>query len=404
VNRPRRFLFVSHPAWGHIDFGGLSYLRTAERLVERGHDVRWLLPESQAPSVWRFARAVEQTVARWIRVVRFGGPYHVFDPYRKEMAETARLVERYVRDESVDVIVVDRLSVIAAIGAHAADRAWAVVGGDGLRWTVGPRGGVVRGDWNESCVDMICHNLGITDFSNDGSASLWAVSPWLNLSFFPRSFYGESGALTHFVGGGASRVTERKAVLVALGTSLPPAARTAIVQLVLEVAREDGPPIEVLTGDPDVSQQIRSATRRVHSIDWEPYESAFARASLAVGHGGNGFVWQGIANGIPLLVVSHPMGDQEFGAAQVERLGIGRTLRSAEATADTFAASVARLLGDGPTRERARQLQQALLSGGGIEAAADLLERLARDRVPARACVAPRCCCAERVASARSST
>jgi hypothetical protein len=44
-----RFVFVVHPALGHLDFGGGSDLCTARHLIDRGHRVRWLLPANLRP-------------------------------------------------------------------------------------------------------------------------------------------------------------------------------------------------------------------------------------------------------------------------------------------------------------------------------------------------------------------
>ena len=52
--RMARFCFVSYAQPGHLDFGGMSYVRTAVELKKRGHEVEWQL--SFYPILSRYQR------------------------------------------------------------------------------------------------------------------------------------------------------------------------------------------------------------------------------------------------------------------------------------------------------------------------------------------------------------
>lgn len=102
-----------------------------------------------------------------------------------------------------------------------------------------------------------------------------------------------------------------------------------------------------------------------------------------------------MAEGIPALSIFSACGDQPFGARAAARLGLGPAIEASAADPDVLIDAVGRLLVDGGTKQRARQLWAVLRSGGGVQAAAVLLERLAWERAPVIACAPSRCCCLE---------
>jgi MGT family glycosyltransferase len=91
-----------------------------------------------------------------------------------------------------------------------------------------------------------------------------------------------------------------------------------------------------------------------------------------------------LTHGLPLLLVPGGGGGEQTDLAiRCLRLGVAHDLKAAEVTAETLGALVSRLLDpEDRTRRSARRLQQAFRAAGGLPLAADLLERLARERAP----------------------
>ena len=395
-----RFVFTSHAAMGHIDFGGGSYLRTARLLIDRGHEVRWLLPANPRPGprvFERLARVEAAIAAAGVPVSRLGDPFDVNRPFHMQQVETVRAFSQFLREQAADACIVDRLSVLAGIGAHAAAVPWAVVGGDGAQWVRRAGWGGEHGAFVDSPAIEVVRRLGIADFPATSLMTYWAVSPYLNVSFFPRQFFGIAGdAHSHFLGGNAP-IAEgaRESILVTLGTSYRPEVRDVLLSSLPAVASSGRPPLEILTGDAEISARLRAATDRLRVLDWEPYEVAFARSRLAIGHGGTAFLWQAFAAGVPVIAIPSGVGDQSFAAERIERLGVGHSIPPHMLTATRLGAVIDELLQDDATQSRVADFRRLLRSGGGLVVAAELFERLARERSVVNGCIATTCCCGE---------
>jgi UDP:flavonoid glycosyltransferase YjiC (YdhE family) len=275
--------------------------------------------------------------------------------------------------------------VLAGLAASKGGVPWAAIGTDGRQWTQLPGLGVVHGRFDPSLLRALCQQMDVREFPAALEGSVWAISPFLNLSFFPPSYYGGSrGPASHFVGSSdPDSAKERRVVLVSLGTSFAPSSREPMLQILEGARRLEGSEWRFLVGD---------ASRP--GPGWERYDVAFGEAIIAIGHGGNAFLWQAIHEGIPVVAIASGVGDQVFGARAAVRLGIGKAVGSLPcATAEWVAQAVRELRGEGALRHRALGLRLMLRSGGGVAAAATLLEQLALGRGPLTDCVSPRCCC-----------
>jgi hypothetical protein len=258
---------------------------------------------------------------------------------------------------SIDACAIDRLARFAP-EACALDIPWAAFGTDGGVWQMSSNG-VERGA---------------------GIESFWCASPFLNIAFLPSRYWaGPLRAGSHFLGcAERSNAVERTAIIVTLGTTFDPA----------HVER-------VVTALHAASHVIGGEWRFLDAGNWQPYSVAFADARIAIGHGGNAFLWQAMAEGIPVLSVFSGCGDQAFGARAAAQLGMGQAIHASDVDAGAVVDAVRRLLVDPRTKERAGQMRTILRSGGGVDAAATLLERLAMERAPLISCVPGRCCCVE---------
>jgi rhamnosyltransferase subunit B len=128
-----------------------------------------------------------------------------------------------------------------------------------------------------------------------------------------------------------------------------------------------GFPEQVPPGLPDTIM-----TRR-----YAPLSQVLGRSALLVHHGGIGTLAQGLAAGVPHLIM--PMSfDQPDNALRLERLGVARWLPPARFTGDRVASALGRLLEDPAIAAAAAGLRDRTRSRDGLAITADLLERAAR--------------------------
>ena len=112
---------------------------------------------------------------------------------------------------------------------------------------------------------------------------------------------------------------------------------------------------------------------------YAPFVSLFPRAAAVVHHGGIGTCAQGLAAGVPQLIM--PMGfDQPDNAARLARLGVGEALPPARFTADRVAAALSRLLSDAHVRASAERWQGTQRRSDALAQTCDLIEHVATRR------------------------
>jgi hypothetical protein len=418
-----RFCFVSFAQPGHCDFGGMSYVRTAQELMRRGHRVRWVL--SHHWRGYRYARVCSLLEGFGIPVEDLGPLYLTIDHRKEDMRPNARNFARYITSEKYDCVVLDRLCIGAAFATHAAGIPWAVVGTDGREWSHQKRrfmlnSAVLPGPYAYSHIDKVANDLCTDDFPKPSTSSYWATSPFLNISFFPKAYYHDEhhAALpdhAHFLGSGPARepLLERKQLLVTFGNSFDPILRRQLVSILLPFIRNRSIPTLMLTGEEDLAKSLRGVYKGLSHVAveaWVPYDEAYRDAHVAVGHGGTSHIWYGMREGTPILAVPF-VGDQLYGGLQLERLNVGRAVLPLAVPG--LSSRVLRKLGkidirlsksellnklynvltDEEVLESSLRLSHVMRTGGGVEASALLLERLAQEQACISTCVEPFCCC-----------
>ena len=112
-----------------------------------------------------------------------------------------------------------------------------------------------------------------------------------------------------------------------------------------------------------------------------PQTSVLPHVDAVITHGGNNTVTECLWFGKPMLVLPI-FWDQHDNAQRVDETGYGIRLPTYALTPDELAAAVDRLLTDGQLRRRVRAARQRLREQPGTEAAADLIERVARRGEP----------------------
>jgi UDP:flavonoid glycosyltransferase YjiC (YdhE family) len=417
------FCFVSFAQPAHCDFGGMSFVRTAQELMHRGHEVRWVLSRHSQGHL--HARGREFVKGFGISLEDIGHLFLTGTHRYEDALRSIRTLKKYIASEEYDCVVVDRFCIGAAFAAHAACIPWAAVGTDGrershqrLRSTLHPA--IIPEPWESQELRMLYTDLCREDFPKPSDQSNWATSPFLNISFFPRTYYedGDHAALpaqSHFLGSGPSRepLPERKQLLITFGNAFNPVLRRRLVDIVRPFLRKHVIPTLVLTGEETVAQTLRKVFQEQPHVTvkaWVPYDEAYRGARVAVGHGGTSHIWYGMREGTPLLAVPL-IGDQFYGGCQLERLNVGRMVPPSvlpwlrpdvlrkfgkmgiHLSKRSFVSRLQDVLTDEKVLGSSLRLSRLMRTGGGVEAGASLLERLARERECISTCVSPACCC-----------
>jgi len=111
-------------------------------------------------------------------------------------------------------------------------------------------------------------------------------------------------------------------------------------------------------------------------VTYVPFSRVLPRCAAIVHHGGIGTCAQGLAAGIPQLVM--PMGfDQPDNADRLVRLGVGSWVAPRRFTGKRVANALSRLLGNDRTAAQCRTASERLASEDGVARACDVLEALA---------------------------
>ena len=171
------------------------------------------------------------------------------------------------------------------------------------------------------------------------------------------------------------RVTGDPSVLVSLSTFAYPGMADCLQRLLDATAGLDAR-VVVTTGPVIDPASLRTAdNHEVHRF--VPHSELMPRASLVVGHGGHSTTMQALAHDLPLLVVPmHPMVDQPLVGRTVAGAGAGRVVPK-RARPERLRAVIEELLADGPHRDAAARLGEAVRSRPGARLAADRIEDLA---------------------------
>ncbi len=114
----------------------------------------------------------------------------------------------------------------------------------------------------------------------------------------------------------------------------------------------------------------------VQHFDYLPFRQLLPHAAALISHGGIGTVAQGLAAGLPqlLMPMSH---DQPDNARRLQRLGAGKWLSPRDFTGPAVAGELATLLGSPEVLTRCRELAQRIDFEQALAATASLIEAAA---------------------------
>lgn len=385
-----RFLFVSLPLAGHIDWGGMA-ATAGELAAQPDHAVAWASGRAVAPALARAGvELLELEHAGWIEPVPLPAdlPAAEAASARRERALDAWLaaqpalsalseLERIAAGWQPDVIVSEPYAAAAALLAERRGLLLAVCGRPALAAQPGrPAGPAGRR------VSALCRAAGVAGDCWDTVAGQ-IRSPWLHVDFFSRRWYDdlqELGAQTRFFGAaapasppGSVRTNQVLITLGSLFTDDPAFFRSAAAA----VLAEGGRPL-VVTGQRGAADAAASLglPSGVEVADWVDFDAVLPGAAGIIHHGGVGTTHAALRHGAPQVAVPHA-GDQLAQAGRITLAKVGYGVRPADFTADNARWFARQLLANGSLRAAARGWQAELASlGGPAAAAAALLEAL----------------------------
>ncbi|MGB5916953.1 MAG: nucleotide disphospho-sugar-binding domain-containing protein, partial [Phormidesmis sp.] len=139
------------------------------------------------------------------------------------------------------------------------------------------------------------------------------------------------------------------------------------VQLVISLGNPQAQPV-MLPGNPIV-------------VPFAPHQKIIERSAVVVTHAGMNTVLTALGCGVPLVAI--PITNEQPGiAARLSRTQAGKTLQLDRLDETTLRAAISDVLTESSYRDNAQRLQQAIHSSGGVQQAADIIEKAAQTQQP----------------------
>ena len=392
---PLRFLCLSHPFPGHLDWGG--YLATAAALARRGHEVLW----ASGPEV---AASVVAAGVRFVAVASTGWHGHLpplppdLGAEEREQVRRARGLAVWLQTEAVgpalaafsavadgfrpDAVLIEPFVAAGALLAERAGLPLVVIGRPALPPAAvpGPPAAVpgppaaIRGPAAEA-IARLREMAGVAGDYWDRARGT-PSSPHLHLDFFCRGWYADLTAVgeqTVFCGGSALASPAPESapplVLITLGSTFN--HDDAFFRIAAGAVIQAGAQPWLVLGRGGA--RPAGLPEGVRVSEWVEYGAVFPRLAAIIHHGGVGTTHAALVHGLPQIVVPHA-GDQLPQAGRVTQAGVGYGVRPADFDLARAPVLVSQLLGD-PSFCTSAEWWAAEIAGlGGAEHAAQAIE------------------------------
>jgi MGT family glycosyltransferase len=116
-------------------------------------------------------------------------------------------------------------------------------------------------------------------------------------------------------------------------------------------------------------------------VPFAPHQQLIERSTVVVTHAGMNTVLTALGCGIPLVAI--PITNEQPGiAARLARTKAGITLQLGKLNETTLRTAISEVLAQSSYRNNAQRLQKMIQASGGVEQAADILEKAAQTRQP----------------------
>ena len=153
-------------------------------------------------------------------------------------------------------------------------------------------------------------------------------------------------------------------------------SRVRLFRRIAEAGSRAGLQLVLAHGGGLTPDQVRRLPDRPAAFAFVPQPEVLREARLAILNGGLNTVLDGLAAGVPLVVVPIAF-EQGAIAARVERAGAGRAVSRRFLSADRLARAARSVLEEPSYAEAARRLRAEISAAGGVGLAADIVEAVA---------------------------
>jgi MGT family glycosyltransferase len=151
-----------------------------------------------------------------------------------------------------------------------------------------------------------------------------------------------------------------------------------VFEAILAACRELEVDLVLSTGG---AKHILPSYPHTHLVDYVPQLELLGRASLMVTHGGTNSVMECLAAGVPMVAI--PITNDHPGcAARLERSGAGKVVPLSRLSALSLGEAIQQVLRQASYRENAIRMRGLIQESGGVERAADIIERAVATRRP----------------------
>ncbi|MFN8372896.1 MAG: hypothetical protein U0694_08460 [Anaerolineae bacterium] len=406
-----RFWFTSAPLYSHTDWGG--FLKTAQALQARGHEVIWVSGSALTSAVTRAGiKFVSIAETGWLwpppptpDVTNMAPMDAVMLRYRRALdtwlsedivgTATQALIDLARAIGKPDAIVTDPFLSAAALAAEALAVPLLVCGWIAQETfeedVLFPVQKNLASD-SQQRIERLCKRFALSGVNFSKGATPSVLSPHLHISYFSETWYqAERDTMlpqTLFVGG---TITPPLGAPPEWLSAIPSDAPLALITLgtiftgdmgffswaAQAVARVRLVPIVVLGSnpiDPDDKAKLKAALPPgTRLLNWIPFEHVLPRCKLAIHHGGMGTTHAITLHGIPQMVVPHAA-DQRGQAKRVAQAKIGLNLTAHDVKNGALLQGANALLRDARVQQNARDVAAEMASLGGIERAARAIE------------------------------
>ncbi len=404
------FWFISAPLYSHTDWGG--FLKTAQVLQARGHDILWL---SEAP----LERALTQSGLPF-RAIRQTGwlwppppppdlsqiPPQAAVKLRYKRALDTWLSEALVADAvealldledeigAPDAIVSDPFLSASAIVADILDIPLIICGWPAQATLDEQSLFPVQRDLSSDSqqrIQRLCDRFGIEgrNFSKGTAPSI--ISESLHVTYFTPDWYqSELSTIlpqTQFVGGRAEAPAdpppqwlldippEKPLGMVTLGTSFT--GDLGFYSWAAQAVASAGMiPLVTIGWNPITAEQKAELKRALPAgtrlLNWAPYDHVLPRCRISIHHGGMGTTHCAVIHGLPQIVAPHAA-DQRLQGRRVAEAKVGLHLTAHDVRQGQLREGVHAILEAEWVRANARRLAAEMAALGGVKRAVELV-------------------------------
>lgn len=318
---------------GHIDFGGMGFLRLAKVMKNLGHEVVWAAaPEHLSKIKESGFNKFLFTHTAALHMRPFFTPESI-STYSKEFEKRIELIKRThitIKQMNPDIILIDRVLQFGFLISEQLQIPTVSIGSPGGYWAKSESGVRNMATPITSYIEVGEKLKEKLNWNKGRLTSLWGYSSYLNICFLGKSFYQNkelknAAYVNHF--NQKPKDTERGSFGISFGNSGPPEAMMQPLQYLLQI-REAFSSIEVFTGtQTHIYKTLKNqfgSTINLHG--WVSFSDYFTTIKGLAFYGGVGTLWECLNYNVPMLVIPTRVGDQAWNGNAIERLGLGQCL------------------------------------------------------------------------------